>query len=341
MKRVLVADDSSLMRRLVSDTLRGEGFEVLTASNGKEAVELAAKNKPDAAVLDVRMPVMDGLAALKEFVSTGIPTVMFSSLTKEDSQVTMDALEVGAFDFVPKPGGTVTLDISEVRDDLIRKVRAAVISKKIPILRPKTGKSGRVEGVHAPASSVLLIAASTGGPSFVKALVQSLGSDLEAAVLIVQHMPPVFTKFFAERIASGSRIPVKEGEEDDEVRAGLAFLAPGDYHMEVTSDPVARLSLNKGPKVNYVRPSADPLFISAARRFGRRVVAVILSGMGSDAKDGALAVKSFGGHVIAQDETTSVVYGMPRAVIEAGATDEVLPFDEIPKRVNEILSRLA
>ncbi len=340
MKRVLFADDSSLMRKLVFQTLKEGGFDVILASDGKEAVEKALIERPDAAVLDIRMPKMDGISALREIVPLGIPVVMFSSLTREDSQVTMDALEAGAFDFVLKPGGFVTLDISEVKGELLSKVKAAIVSKRVPLIR-RVGVISKEKYVGTtPAKAALLVAASTGGPSFVKDLVQSLDVGGRYAVLIVQHMPPVFTKFFAERISTASRIPVREASNGEPVLEGVAYLAPGDYHMEVSMDPIPRIILNQGPKINYVRPSADPLFISAAKRFGRKTVAVILTGIGSDGTDGAIAVKACGGTVIAQDEKTSVVYGMPKSVAESGSADYILPFDKIPERINEIFAKL-
>ncbi|MEJ5292621.1 MAG: chemotaxis response regulator protein-glutamate methylesterase [Candidatus Methanosuratincola sp.] len=338
--RVLIADDSSLMRRLIGDFLTGEGFVVNAAKDGREAVELARAQRPDVAILDVRMPVMDGISALRELVSMGVPTIMFSSLTAEDSKVTMEALEIGAFDFMLKPGGMVTLSIDEVKSDLLRKVRAAAISKHIILPRtavrfkPAKRKSGK------PATAAIVVASSTGGPSMVKALVESLRSEIDAAVLIVQHMPPVFTKSFAERLSETSKIPVKEAEDGETIEEGTAYLAPGDYHMEVTNTPIPRVSLNQGPKVNFVRPAADPLFISASRRFGKRTIAVVLSGMGSDGAKGALAVKSSGGYVIAQDEQTSIVYGMPKAVVDCGAADEVLPIGKMGQRVMDLVLKL-
>lgn len=340
MKRVLFADDSSLMRKLVFQTLKEGGFEVILASDGKEAVEKALNERPDAAVLDIRMPKMDGISALREIAPLGIPVVMFSSLTREDSQVTMDALEAGAFDFVLKPGGIVTLDISEVKGELLRKVKAAIVSKRIPLVRRVAIGPKEKCTSASPANAALLVAASTGGPSFVRDLVQSLDGGGRYAVLIVQHMPPVFTKFFAERISSSSRIPVREASNGEPILEGVAYLAPGDYHMEVSMDPNPRIILHQGPKINYVRPSADPLFISAARRFGRKTVAVILTGIGSDGTNGAIAVKANGGTVIAQDEKTSVVYGMPKNVAESGSADFILPFDEIPDRINEIFAKI-
>ncbi|MEN3037514.1 MAG: response regulator, partial [Candidatus Methanosuratincola petrocarbonis] len=221
MKRVLFADDSSLMRKLVFQTLKEGGFDVILASDGKEAVEKALIERPDAAVLDIRMPKMDGISALREIVPLGIPVVMFSSLTREDSQVTMDALEAGAFDFVLKPGGFVTLDISEVKGELLSKVKAAIVSKRVPLIR-RVGVISKEKYVGTtPAKAALLVAASTGGPSFVKDLVQSLDVGGRYAVLIVQHMPPVFTKFFAERISTASRIPVREASNGEPVLEGV------------------------------------------------------------------------------------------------------------------------
>lgn len=341
-KKVLVADDSKLIQRLVGDLLKSNNFEVITASNGIEAIEAAKSARPDVVILDVRMPVLDGLGALKEIAPLGIPVIMFSSITYEDSKTTIEALELGAFDFVPKPGGAVTLDISEVRTELLMKVRAAAMSNISPFIRYQKRRAPpcALSRSRSIATSAILVAASTGGPSFVKRLVQEIPADVGAAVMIVQHMPPVFTRVFAESMSSSSKIPVKEAEDGEPILENHAYVAPGDFHMEVSNTPIPKVSLNKAPRINYVRPAADPLFISAARRFGSRLLAVILTGMGSDGMIGARHVKEAGGVVIAQDAATSVVYGMPKAVADAGLADEILAFDLILKRVPEISKKL-
>ncbi|MCX8182681.1 MAG: chemotaxis response regulator protein-glutamate methylesterase [Candidatus Methanomethyliaceae archaeon] len=334
--RVLVVDDSAIIRLFVKDLLIAEGFEVITAKNGREALEIASKSAFDAAVLDINMPLMDGISLLKEFVRMGIPSVMFSSLTTDSSKVTIEALDIGAIDFVPKPSVDLAMNINSVRKELLDKVKIAIMSKRIPIPRMHLSKRSQVLEIRkeVPAKRAILIAASTGGPSMIKSVLHDLPKQLGAAVLIVQHMPPLFTKAFSESLATFSSIPVKEAEHFEPVYEDNAYVAPGDYHMEVLDD---RIFLHKGEKVNFVRPSADLLFFSAAKQFGPKVVAVILSGMGSDGAKGALTVKKAGGHVLVQDESTSIVYGMPKAVVEIGAAEEILPIDKMPKRIVDFL----
>lgn len=335
--RILVVDDSAIIRSLVGDLFKAEGFEVVSARNGREALEIASTSRFDAAILDVNMPVMDGISVLKEFVRMGIPSVMFSSLTTEASKVTIEALEIGALDFVPKPGPLV-LDIRDIKRELLMKVKVAILSKRMPSIRRAFQRRIPCHEMKrgALANKVVLIAASTGGPSMVKSVLHDLPKRLGAAVLIVQHMPPLFTKSFAENLASFSSIPVKEAEHGDPIYEDNAYVAPGDYHMEVSAN--SRIILHKGEKVNFVRPSADPLFFSAAMYFCPSVVGVILSGMGSDGAQGALAVRRRGGHIIVQDESTSVVYGMPKAAIEVGAAEEVLSIESIPAKIVELIN---
>ncbi|MGC8936754.1 MAG: chemotaxis-specific protein-glutamate methyltransferase CheB [Candidatus Methanomethylicaceae archaeon] len=335
-KRILVAEDSALMRAFLRDFLTSEGFDVITVRNGKEALDVVSKLSPDAAILDINMPIMDGLSVLREFVRMRIPSVMFSHLTVESSSTTMEALEIGAIDFVTKPSPPYS-DINNVKKELLSKLKIAIVSKNIPSIRRNfIGRPLSFEAHQENlAKKVILVAASTGGPSMIKSILSDLPRRLGASILIVQHMPPIFTKAFAASLSSTSFLQVKEAEYGELIYENRVYVAPGDFHMEVMTG--ARILLHKGEKVNFVRPSADTLFFSAARHFGSSTLAVILSGMGSDGAKGALAIKNVGGHVIVQDEATSVVYGMPKAAIEVGAVDEVLSIDEIPKRIVDLL----
>jgi two-component system chemotaxis response regulator CheB len=356
-KRILVADDSALARLFVRDVLLSEGFEVILAKNGKEALELASISRPDAAVLDVNMPVMDGISVLKEFVNMKIPSIMFSSMTTESSRVTIEALEIGAVDFVTKPGSSAALDVEEIKDDLIMKVKIAILSKVFPSFKAQHEKvisisssssssyssslSLSLQAGASPervAERAVIIAASTGGPSMVRSVIGALRPPIGAAVLVVQHMPPLFTKAFAESLAKKSSLSVKEAELGEEICEDKVYVAPGDYHMAVSPD--MRVILHKGEKVNFVRPAADVLMYSAAKYFGPSSIAVILSGMGCDGAKGALAIKRAGGHVIVQDEATSVVYGMPRAAVEAGAAEDILPIGDIPEKILRLLKKI-
>ncbi len=339
--KLMVADDSALMRRMLADWFASSGdFEVHFVKNGREAVDLAPTLRPDVAILDVNMPVMDGVSALRELVKLGIPCIMFSSLTTADSRVTMEALDIGAFDFVPKPSGTGSSEMAEIKTEILKKVVLAARSRRIPLgVHPKAG-SALPPAEEVPAEAAFLIAASTGGPSVIKSMIQSLSPPLGAAVLIVQHLPPFFTKAFAEHLAAHSRVPVKEATNGECIYEDRVYLAPGEWHMEVSGSARPVIALNRGPKINYVRPSADPLFVSAARYFGSRTLAAVLTGMGNDGTRGAIAVKAAGGYVVAQDEATSAVYGMPKGVKDAGAADEVLSAEGLITRLPVLLQRL-
>ncbi len=339
--KLMVADDSVLMRGMLRAWFSSAGdFEVHLVKNGREAVDLAPALRPDVAILDVNMPVMDGVSALRELVKLGIPCIMFSSLTTADSRVTMEALDIGAFDFVPKPGGTGSSEMAETKTEILKKVVLAARSKRTPLgFHPKAA-SAPLPAREIPAEAAFLIAASTGGPSVIKSMIQSLSPPLGVAVLIVQHLPPFFTKAFAEHLASHSRLPVKEATNGECIYEDQVYLAPGEWHMEVSGSARPVIALHQGPKINYVRPSADPLFASAARHFGSRTLAAVLTGMGNDGTRGAIAVKAAGGYVVAQDEATSAVYGMPKGVKDAGAADEVLSVEGLITRLPVLLQRL-
>ncbi|MCS7098577.1 MAG: chemotaxis-specific protein-glutamate methyltransferase CheB [Candidatus Methanomethyliaceae archaeon] len=333
-KKIIVAEDSALMRSILKDTLTSEGYEVFLAKNGKEALDAVKKMNFNAAILDINMPLIDGISVLKEFVKLGIPSIIFSSLTKESSNLIMEAIEIGAIDVVQKP--EIAVNIDEVKDELLKRIRAA-IDCKIPPPLPEISKRSFMAKIanKSIAKKAVLIAASTGGPCLVKYILQNISSNLGAAVLIVQHMLPPFVKVFVENLAKTSKIPVKEGTLSETIYENMAYVAPGDYHMVVTNEK--KILLHKGEKVNFVRPSADLLFYSAAKAFGPYTLAVILSGIGCDGARGALYVKKAGGKVIVQDESTSVVYGMPKSAIEIKAVDEVLSINEIPRRIAEIV----
>jgi len=349
--RVLIADDSALMRKLLREILsRDPEIEVVgVAKDGLEAVKEVLDKSPDVLVLDIEMPKMNGLEVLKKLSKLKpTPTVVFSAFTKEDTQLTINALNLGAIDVVSKPGGPISLDISEVADELVRKVKAAAragargiskirnIASAVQVVRKV--KRVPTKLVEAPKIAVA-IAASTGGPSALANVVSKLSADIPAAIFIVQHMPPYFTKRLAEHLDSVSNIHVKEASDGELVRTGVAYVAPGDYHMLVKKDLSGniRIRLWKGPKINNVRPSADPLFESVAQVFGKNSIAVVLTGLGNDGAEGVKAIKAAGGYVIAQDRETSVVFGMPKAAIETGCVDAVLPIHEIGFEVDKVV----
>ncbi len=334
--RVLVVDDSLFTRKVLCDLIDEEpGMEVVgTASDGVEACERVVELEPDVVIMDVEMPRMDGLAALRRIMRLRpTPVVMFSALTRKGAEVTLEALSSGAVDFVAKPYGKIMVDLSEIREELLRKIRSAAVANLRMVTR-RPIQARRVSKVRAPYTGRPLVAvaigASTGGPSAVAEVLSRFPEDLPAAVFLTQHMPPFFTRVFASNLDKRTEVRVKEAVDGEPAFAGTVYVAPGDYHMLV----VRRrgrivIELDRGPKVNNVRPSADPMMMSVAKVFGSCTVGILLTGMGRDGADGMTAIKAVGGFTIAQDRDTCVVFGMPKAAIEAGVVDKVLPLDKI------------
>lgn len=346
--RVVIVDDSLLIRMAIKEILASDpGIEVIgEAKDGVEAVETVKKLKPDVLLLDIILPRKDGITVLKEIMEENpLPVVVFSSLTRENAEVTLEALELGAFDFLLKPGALpVPLSLEDVKRELIRKVRMAAHVGPIKLsTRGLTRRIGVVKSaytpIHTKAEVVAVIGASTGGPSIVRYILSKLPPDLPAAVLVVQHMPPLFTKIFVERLDKDTSLKVKEASEGDRIMTGVVYVAPGDYHMKVRRGfNDFRIKLTKEPKVHGVRPSVDVTLKSVALTFGSRSVVTILTGLGCDGAEGALAVKRVGGFVIAQDEASSVVYGMPKAVVDCGAADAVMHYKKMPKVIANVVN---
>ncbi|KNZ69199.1 response regulator receiver modulated CheB methylesterase [Thermincola ferriacetica] len=344
---VLVVDDSAYMRKVVSNMLQSdeEIFVVDTARDGLDALEKIKKWKPDVVTLDVEMPRMDGLTALQKImVECPTPVVMLSSLTQEGSETTIKALTLGAVDFVPKPSGAISLDIARVKEELIRKIKVCAKAslkniRALQMIAPIPKKEAAAVAAKPLAgktpSKVVVIGSSTGGPNALQQVVPKLPADLPAAVLIVQHMPPGFTKSLADRLNDISGITVKEASAGDTLQTGVALLAPGGYHMNLVSSTV--IGLNQNPPVHSVRPAVDVTMESVVNYYGPNVVGVVLTGMGYDGSGGASAIKRAGGKVIAQNEDTCVVYGMPRVVVEMGKADKVLPITEIADEIVKML----
>lgn len=332
--KVLVVDDSALMRKLLSEILQEDPeIEVIAqAKNGREAVELTSTLRPDVIVMDIQMPVMNGLDAIKEIMKVSpTPVVVFSALTKDDSELALTALEYGAVDVLAKPGGSISLNVCDVKQELIGKVKVAA---NINIAR-KLGKQKLSQGFllskkKSPKlypQSIATIVASTGGPSTLIEVLANMPLNPTLAILIIQHMPPLFTRELATRLNARSLYDVKEAEDGETIMGGRAYVAPGDYHMvvEKSSSGILKIRLNKGPKVNFVRPSADVTLMSLTNTFDGLIIAAILTGMGKDGCEGARVVKRAGGRVIAQDPETCIVEGMPQSVISAGLADAILP----------------
>lgn len=340
MIKVLIVDDSAIMRKLIADILKKDSdIEIVgQASNGREAIEKAKQLKPEVITLDIEMPEMDGLTALsilkKELPNSKI--IMFSSLTQEGAKATLEALAKGAFDFVPKPSTKSFLEsVKKIENELIPKIKAAGALPEHIIGRPsfQVTKASLRAGLY----KVLGIGVSTGGPQTLLEIFREIPANFPAPILIVQHMPPLFTKQLAERLDKVTPLKVKEAEDGEPVKEGYVYIAPGDYHMIVSAENrEKRIRLNQGPPVNNCRPAVDVLFNSLAEVYNGTCLALVLTGMGKDGAEGAKRIKAKGGAVLAQDAKSSVVFGMPRAVIEAGVADEVLNLSEISKRLKEL-----
>ncbi|MDR0649648.1 MAG: chemotaxis response regulator protein-glutamate methylesterase [Synergistaceae bacterium] len=354
--RVLIVDDSAFMRKVIGDILSSApAVEVVgKAKNGDDALRRLAETDPDVITLDVEMPGKNGLEVLKEIIAIKpVPVVMVSSLTKDGADITMQALDAGAVDFVTKPSGAVPLDMEKVGGELLQKVLAASrASVHNASLRGVTTGHGRFHA-QAPAQrrpaacmpsgparrpELLVVAASTGGPNALQEFIPALRKDFPLPVLIVQHMPPGFTSSFALRLNERSQLAVMEGCDGMPVRKGVAVVAPGGYHMLVDrrgAELVCRLS--ETPPVRSVRPAADVLFASVADVVGAPVVVVVLTGMGKDGLDGTRLLRAKGAYVIAESRETCVIYGMPGAIAEAGLADEVLPLYSIAAGVERFI----
>jgi two-component system chemotaxis response regulator CheB len=347
--RVLIIDDAVVIRRMVSDCLAEDpDIEVVgTAANGQIGLAKIDQLSPDIVTLDLEMPVMDGLQTLAAIRKTRprLPVIMFSTLTEHGAAATLNALSLGASDYVTKPAnvGSVKEALLRVHDDLIPKIKSlcrhAAFSAAAarPAVGAPAGPRRVFTGAPGPATrpEILAIGVSTGGPNALSALLPGLVKNLGVPIVIVQHMPQLFTRLLAERLGAVSGFPAQEGFEGALLLPGHVWVAPGGLHMEVAraADGV-RLHVHDGPQENSCRPAVDVLFRSVARVYGSRCLAVVLTGMGQDGMRGCEFIREAGGHVLAQDEATSVVWGMPGAVSQAGLADKVLPLQEIAAEIN-------
>ena len=356
--KVLVVDDSAFMRVVISDMLNASpGIEVAgMARNGIEGVEKAKTLSPDVITMDVEMPKMNGIEAVRQIMAEKpMPIVMLSGITKKNADVTLEALANGAFDFVTKPSGTLSLDIEKVKEELIAKIKSAYASAgkictgtgpgmkrlrgarkyEAPIhyyahtrVPPEGAEAGRIS------KRVVVIGSSTGGPKALDEIFSALPDGIPAGMLVVQHMPPYFTKSLAERLDKHSPVHVREGKEADMITNGSALVAPGDYHMAVNN---GKIHINKEPPVNAIRPSVDVTMLSIAKTYGSNTVGVILTGMGRDGADGMKAIREMGGKTIACDEETSIIFGMPKEAIKLGCIDKIVPLHEIADEIMKSL----
>jgi two-component system chemotaxis response regulator CheB len=331
--RVLVVDDSPTVRAVLSRQLAATpGLEVVgTASDGLEALARAVELKPDVITLDVEMPRLDGLATLQRLMAEA-PTrvVMVSSLTRDGAEATLKALELGAVDFIEKPSGAgslAALDIAEAVGLRVREAASARLRRPLPARKPVAAASPAPAGSRRWGRQVVVVGSSTGGPPALRTLIEGLPADFGVPMVVVQHMPQGFTKSLAERLDRASAVTVREAAEGDRLEPGLVLVAPGGTHLVIDSARVVHL--NDGPTECGVRPAINVTLESAATAFGRNVLSVVLTGMGNDGTRGAGLVRAGGGDVIAEAESTCVIYGMPRSIAEAGLASEVLPIDQI------------
>jgi two-component system chemotaxis response regulator CheB len=365
--RVMLVDDAVVVRGLFARWVESEPDldVVATLRTGREAVDQLERVDPDVVVLDVDMPDLDGIAALPLLLEKkrDLVVIMASTLTRRNAEISLRALSLGAADYIPKPGSNREVSASTAfRRDLIEKIRelglrARRLRRTVPPLRPSLEVRSAppivphpIEEVAAPPPSlrpmptlppkVLVIGSSTGGPQALNSLIAEIGGVLQRApVLITQHMPPTFTAVLAEHLGRVAKRPVREAVDGEEIIAGTVYIAPGGKHMKVVRrDGNAVIAIEDGPLVNFCKPAVDPLFASAAEVWGNKVLALVLTGMGSDGLAGSKSIIAAGGHVMAQDEETSVVWGMPGQVTNAGLCSAVLPLPEIAAKLTRLFT---
>ncbi len=336
--RVLVTDDSAFMRKMLSEILSGDpAIEIVgQARNGEDAVRKVGELKPDVVTMDVEMPVMDGLQALTRIMQERpTPVVMVSSVTQKGAEMTLRCLDAGAVDFVGKPSGSISLDIESVGRDIVGKVKAAAKSRPQALgaaptaFVPRSAKPARM-------SNALVIGSSTGGPRALHTLLPALPLEMNVPIVIVQHMPTGFTQSLARRLDGACPYEVREAESGDALQPGVALVAPGGRHLELGHD--GRVRLSDGPPVHNVRPAVDVTLASLVRVFGgRALAAALLTGMGEDGARGLKAVRQAGGTTFAEDASTCVVYGMPKAAVELDAVDHLLPLTSMGSAIAQTI----
>lgn len=348
---ILIVDDSAVVRRILSLALaKHDNFTIAgTAVNGLEAVEIIKVKKPDLVLLDVEMPIMDGITALKEIrkFNPHIPIIIFSSLTQKGAVTTIDALTNGASDYVGKPSNMADIEmamqsidqilIPKINSLLQRNIRSTTppqFTKPLATQAPNSQtQSDPLKKIHA-----ICIGVSTGGPAALNTLFKAWQHSFSVPIFIVQHMPPKFTDFLAQRLSDVGVTPVAEPYDGEEVLPGKAYIAPGGMHMELKRRGTqVFIEVHDGPLENSCRPSVDVLFRSAATVYGDHLLAVVLTGMGSDGMLGAAEIRNKKGYVIAQDENSSVVWGMPGAVVKANLAQKILSLDSVPGEIELML----
>ncbi|MCK5505622.1 MAG: chemotaxis response regulator protein-glutamate methylesterase [Thermodesulfovibrionia bacterium] len=342
MVKVLIVDDSAFIRNVLTNMLSSDpDIKVVgIAKNGIEAIEKTAELKPDLVTMDVEMPKMNGIEALKHIMTINpVPVLMVSAVTTEGAKETLEALEIGAVDFIPKNLSDLSFNIVKIKELLIEKIKKiaerGLVLNKInyspkPLQTPEAKKSTICREIR-----VVAIGTSTGGPKALYNIISKIPKDFPVPILIAQHMPPAFTGPFAERLNQLSSMDVKEAENGEIIKRGTAYVAPGAGHMGVTGNRVTETSINiSADDGKYIyKPSVDLLMLSISANFSGRVLGVILTGLGNDGEKGIRDIKNKGGKVIAESKETCVVYGMPKAIIEAGLADKIVPLDNIAAEI--------
>ncbi|MBN2158634.1 MAG: chemotaxis response regulator protein-glutamate methylesterase [Spirochaetes bacterium] len=354
--RVLVVDDSSLVRKVITDILESDPLikVVGTAENGEAAVTMAGRLDPDVITMDIEMPVLDGLTALRRIIAEKPrPVIMMSVFTQHGAEETFKALEFGAVDFVPKPSSMLSLSTGEIGEQLRSKVKSVYQSRVAPLDRStfrearREAHAGAKQRAEAPprvfdqsssSPRIVAIGTSTGGPAALMHVFSNFPEHFPSPILVVQHMPEGFTRAFAERLDAISPLKVKEAEDMDPVVPGGGYIAPGDSHISIELKNKRKyVRVFKGDKVSGHRPSIDVLFGSMASVVGKDTIAVIMTGMGRDGAEGIVRIREAGGRTIAQDEGSSIVFGMNRVAVEKGAVHDIVPLSEIPKKIVEYI----
>lgn len=345
MTRALVVDDSHFMRTVITDILEAGGIDVVAqGSNGREAVRLVEEHDPDVVTMDVEMPEMNGIEAVEEIMNRHpVPILMLSAVTTDGADATLEAMENGAIDAFAKPGGTITTDLSSHDEELVAAVETVADANTgawDAVSRIDTDESVPEPGAYVD-DPTLVIGASTGGPNVVESILASLPAAADFRVLVVQHMPDTFTERFANRLDAKSAYDVREATDGERIGGGEALVAKGDYHLVVSgySNGRLRVKLEQTEPVHSVRPAIDVTMESVAERITGPITAVLLTGMGADGSSGVVAIDDANGSIIAQDEATSAVFGIPARAIETGAVDTVLPAEDIVDGILDTVRR--
>ena len=338
MIRVLVVDDSALMRRLIPQLIESDSelHVVATAMDGAFALKKIEEHRPDVITLDLEMPRMDGIETLRQIMRVHpVPVVVVSAHTRQGAATTFKALHMGAFDFIAKPRDVLAEGMQEIAGDLIQKIKAAASSQlRRRTLASAAGSSRKPKRAAAstlvPAKKVIVIGISTGGPNSLEYMLGQFPAEFPAAIVVVQHMPAGFTEPFARRLNESCALEVKEAQSGDILAAGRVLICPGDRHIKVRRMPLGNVVvLSSDGRVNGHRPSVDVLFHSTAAEFGANAVGVLMTGMGEDGAEGLGAMKASGAYTLAQDEASSIVFGMPRAAIERGYAQRIVALEDM------------